>query len=76
MPSHDPLTQFDIDLLNKIELNPIEFTTFEQGNSEEGRATSFLCQTGYLTIEQTYVARDEKNHRWKFTRTSKPISEN
>lgn len=68
-PTHDPLKQAHIALLNSA---PFEITVGDH-DTDKYKSVSYLSQAGYLTPEQTHVSEDVLKGRFRYTRTAKPL---
>lgn len=68
-PTHDPLTPEHLALLEEA---PFEISVNEQ-KADKYKSVHFLHQLGYLAGERTHISETAGNHRWRWTRTSKPL---
>lgn len=66
----DPLMAAQKRLLAQIAERPLELTTAE-ANAHPANIV-LLAKAGFLKVEHVHVAEKIADHRWRYTRTSKP----
>jgi hypothetical protein len=73
MPTHDPLTDAQIELANEIAAQPIIMTLDEQMNSARGKDLDYLNRLGLVSPQPHHVSQDQWKNSWTWSRTSKSI---